>query len=42
VQEGLKDPPPPTDNELGEPSNPEDYIIEEVRDLLAQDAAEER
>jgi hypothetical protein len=42
VQEGIKDPPPPTDNELGEPSNPEDYIIEEVRDLLAQDAAEER
>jgi hypothetical protein len=42
VQEGIKNPPPPLDSELGEPSNPEDDIIEEVRALLAQDAAEEK
>jgi DNA-binding transcriptional ArsR family regulator len=43
VQEGIKDPPPPTAGEPGEPSNPEDdVVIEEVRDLLALDAVEQR
>jgi len=41
VQEGIKDPPPPSGEETGELSNPEDDIIEELRDLFAQDAAEE-
>jgi hypothetical protein len=43
VQEGIKDPPPPTAGEPGEPSNPEDdAVIEEVRDLLDLDAMEQR
>jgi hypothetical protein len=41
VQEGIKDSPPPSGEETGEPSNPEADIIEELRDLFAQDAAEE-
>jgi hypothetical protein len=41
VQEGIKDPPPPSGEETGEPSNPEADIIEELRGLFAQDAAEE-
>ncbi len=36
------DPPPLSSDEPGEPSNPEDDTLEEVRDLLAQDAVEER
>ena len=42
VQEGIKDPPPPTGDGTAKPGNPEDDIIEEVRDLLAQDTVEER
>jgi DNA-binding transcriptional ArsR family regulator len=39
VQEGIKDPPPPTDEEPAEPSNPEDDTLEEeVRDLFISDA----
>jgi hypothetical protein len=42
VQEGIKDPPPHVGSELGEVDNPQDGTLEEVRDLLAQDAVEER
>jgi hypothetical protein len=42
VQEGIKYPPPPLGSEPGEADNPPDDIIEEVRDLFAQDTAEER
>jgi hypothetical protein len=42
VQEGIKDPPPSVGNELGEADNPQDGTLEEVRDLFAQDTAEER
>jgi hypothetical protein len=41
VQEGIKTPPPPTENQSEETNNPEDHIIEEVRDLFASDALEE-
>jgi hypothetical protein len=42
VQEGIKDPPPSVGNELGEADDPQDGTLEEVRDLFAQDTAEER
>jgi DNA-binding transcriptional ArsR family regulator len=38
----IKAPPPPTDDEPGEPSNSEDDALEAVRDLFAQDTVEER
>jgi hypothetical protein len=39
VQEGIKYPPPPTDEDPAEPSNPEDDTLEEeVRDLFTGDA----
>jgi DNA-binding transcriptional ArsR family regulator len=41
MHDGIKDPPPPTKDEPGEPSNPEDDIIEEVRNLLANETVEE-
>jgi hypothetical protein len=41
VQEGIKDPPPPSGSELEEVDNPQDDIIEEVRDLFSSDALEE-
>jgi hypothetical protein len=38
AQEGIKDPPPSTDDEPGEPSNPgDDTLEEEVRNLFASD-----
>jgi hypothetical protein len=40
VQEGIKDPPPPSDKELEEADNPQDDTLEEVRNLFAQDTAE--
>jgi hypothetical protein len=42
VQEGVKDPPPPAGSEPGEANNLQDDTLEEVRDLFAQDTAEER
>jgi hypothetical protein len=42
VQEGIQYPPPPSSKELQETGNPEDDNLEEVRDLFAQDTAEER
>jgi hypothetical protein len=43
IQEGIKDPHPPTDGEPRKPSNPQDdIVIEEMRDLLALDAVEQR
>jgi hypothetical protein len=42
VQEGIKNPPLPSDNELEDLNNPPDDVIEEVRDLFAQDTAEEK
>jgi hypothetical protein len=42
VQEGIKYPPPPSGNEQGDVDNHQDDIIEEVRDLFASDAVEER
>jgi DNA-binding transcriptional ArsR family regulator len=42
VQEGIKYPPPPSGSESGYVDNPQDDIIDEVRDLFAQDTAEER
>jgi DNA-binding transcriptional ArsR family regulator len=43
VQEGIKTPPPPLDNELEDVDNPQyETLEEEVRDLFAQDTAEER
>jgi DNA-binding transcriptional ArsR family regulator len=42
VQEGIKDPPPPVSSEPGDVDSPPDDIIEEVRDLFASDALEER
>jgi hypothetical protein len=42
VQEGIKNPPPPSACEPGEAdNNQDDIIIEEVRDLFASDALEE-
>jgi hypothetical protein len=42
VQEGIKNPPPPSGNEPGDIDNhQDDIIIEEVRDLFASDAVEE-
>jgi hypothetical protein len=41
VQEGIKNPPPPSGSEPGGVDNPPDDIIEEVRDLFASDALEE-
>jgi len=41
VQEGILYPPPPSDNELEDVDNPEDDVIDEVRDLFASDALEE-
>ena len=41
VQEGIENPPPPSDSELTEADNHQDDIIEEVRDLFASDALEE-
>jgi hypothetical protein len=42
VQEGMKDPPPPVGSESGEANNPQDDTLEdEVRNLFAQDTAEE-
>jgi hypothetical protein len=42
VQEGIKDPPPPTEDEPEETGNPDDHIIGEGRDLFAHDAMEGR
>jgi len=42
VQDGIKIPPPPLDNELEDVDNPQYEILEEVRNLFAQDTAEER
>jgi hypothetical protein len=42
VQEGIKNPPPPSGSEPGEADNPQDDIIQEVRNLFASDALEER
>jgi biotin operon repressor len=42
VQEGIKIPPPPVASEQGDIDNHPDDIIEEVRDLFASDALEER
>ena len=40
VQEGIKDPPPPSDKELEDADNPQDDTLEDVRDLFASDALE--
>jgi hypothetical protein len=42
VQEGIRYPPPPVGSEPGDFDNPPDDIIEDVRDLFAQDTAEEK
>jgi hypothetical protein len=42
VQEGIKYPPPPVGSEPGEADISQDNTLEEVRDLFAQDTAEER
>jgi hypothetical protein len=42
VQEGIKNPPPPTEDKPEEAGSPEDDIIEEVRDLFTSDALEDR
>jgi hypothetical protein len=43
VQEGIENPPPPLDNELEDVDNPQYETLEqEVRDLFANDAMEER
>jgi DNA-binding transcriptional ArsR family regulator len=42
VQKGIKNPPPPVGNELEVVDNPQDNTLDEVRDLFAQDTAEER
>jgi hypothetical protein len=42
VQEGIKTPPLPVGSELGEADNPKDGTLEEVRNLFASDAVEER
>jgi hypothetical protein len=42
VQEGIKDPPPPSGDEPEETSNPEDDTLEAVRDLFNLDAGEKR
>jgi DNA-binding transcriptional ArsR family regulator len=43
VQERINDPPPPSGSEPGDDvDNPPDDVIEEVRDLFAQDTAEEK
>jgi hypothetical protein len=41
VQEGIKNPPPPSGSEPGDIDNNQDDIIEEVRDLFASDALEQ-
>jgi hypothetical protein len=41
VQEGIKNPPPPSGSEPGDIDNHQSDIIEEVRDLFASDALEE-
>jgi hypothetical protein len=41
VQEGIKNPPPPSGSEVGEAHNPQDGTLEEVRNLFASDALEE-
>jgi hypothetical protein len=41
VQEGIKNPPPPSGCEPGEADNNQDDIIKEVHDLFASDALEE-
>ena len=40
VQEGIKDPPPPSNKELEDADNPQDDTLEDVRDLFASDALE--
>jgi hypothetical protein len=40
VQEGIKNPPPPSGSEPAEADNPEYDIVEEVRDLFANDVKE--
>src|SRR5215211_5263851 len=42
VQEVIKNPPPPSQGKLGEADNPQDGILEEVRDLFDRDIVEER
>ena len=42
VQEGIKNPPPSVGSELEVVDNPQDNTLDEVRDLFAQDTAEER
>jgi len=42
VQEGIKKPPPPSSKELQDVDNPPDHAIEEVRNLFASDALEDR
>jgi hypothetical protein len=42
VQEGIKEPPPPSGSKPGEADNPQDDTLKVVRDLFAQDTAEER
>jgi hypothetical protein len=42
VQEGIKNPPPPVGSEQDVVDNPQDNTLDEVRDLFAQDTAEER
>jgi hypothetical protein len=42
VQERIQYPPPPSGKELQETGDPEDDSIEEVRDMFAGDAREER
>jgi biotin operon repressor len=41
VQEGIKNPPPPSDKELEDADNPQDNTLEDVRDLFASDALED-
>jgi MarR family protein len=41
VQEGIKDPPPPSNSGPGDADNSQDDTLEEVRDLFASDALEE-
>jgi hypothetical protein len=42
VQEGIKYPPPPVGSEPGDVDTSPDDIIQEVRNLIASDALEER
>ena len=41
VQEGIKNPPPPSDTELEDAYNSQDETLKEVRNLFGQDALEE-